>query len=139
MPKSGASLCSTLVDKFPLRVDNCTTAVQHRPPPTSEEAMPVITAAAAPTFELPHLRVTGHAAPSRGAAETCVWRIRLDPGTPGTLHSVDKEEIFVGLSGEARATVEGREVVLRPGDTLIVPAGESFALANPGTEPFEAL
>jgi len=101
--------------------------------------MPVIAAATAPIFELPHLRVTGLAAPSRGASTTCVWRIRLDPGTPGALHTVDKEEIFVGLAGEARATVGGREVRIGPGDALIVPAGEPFALGNPGTEPFEAM
>jgi len=101
--------------------------------------MPVITAAAAPTFELPHLRVTGLAAPSRGATETCVWRIRLEPGTPGTLHSVDREEIFVALAGEAEAEVGGEAIVVRPGDALIIPAGASFALGNRGTEPFEAM
>ena len=101
--------------------------------------MPVVTATAAPIFELPHLRVTGHAAPSRGAAETCVWRIRLEAGTPGTPHSVDREEIFVALVGRARATVDGKDVDLHPGDTLIIPAGISFALANPGDGPFEAM
>lgn len=98
-----------------------------------------IDSATAPTFELPFLRVTGLAAPSRGATATCVWRLSLAPGAPGAEHSVDKEEIFVALAGCATATVAGRALDLRAGDALIVPAGTRFALANPGPETFEAV
>jgi mannose-6-phosphate isomerase-like protein (cupin superfamily) len=101
--------------------------------------MPFIHAVSAPTFELPALTVTGLAAPSRGARESCVWRLTLAPGAPGTPHSLDREEIFVGLSGCARATLGAEVVDVGPGDTLIVPAGQSFALANPGGEPFVAV
>jgi quercetin dioxygenase-like cupin family protein len=94
---------------------------------------------ACPTFTLPSLAVQGLAAPSRGARETCVWRLVLAPGAPGAVHSVDREEIFVGLSGRASATLDGVTHDLGPGDTLIVPAGHAFALANPTGEPFEAL
>jgi mannose-6-phosphate isomerase-like protein (cupin superfamily) len=101
--------------------------------------MPLIRSSHAPAFDVPGLQVIGLAAPSRGATETCVWRITVAPGTPGTTHSVDREEIFVGLSGEARAELGGNSTTLTPGDTLVVPAGESFALGNPGVEPFTAL
>ncbi len=101
--------------------------------------MPVIKSSAAPAFALPFLSVTGLAAPSRGARETCVWRLALAPGAPGTVHAVDREEIFVALAGHATATLGDESLSLGPGDALIVPAGQSFALANPGVEPFEAI
>jgi quercetin dioxygenase-like cupin family protein len=90
-------------------------------------------------FEVPFLSVTGLAAPSRGARETCVWRLSLAPGAPGTLHSVDREEIFVALSGRAYVCMGSDELELGPGDALIVPAGQRFSLSNPGTEPFDAV
>jgi quercetin dioxygenase-like cupin family protein len=101
--------------------------------------MPIIRADSAPRFTLPGLDVTGLAAPSRGARETCVWRLSLAPGTPGTLHTVDREEIFVALAGRAVATLGGAEHELTPGDALVVPANEPFALANPGPDPFVAM
>src|SRR3954447_11257941 len=101
--------------------------------------MPVIKASTSPTFEIPGLQVHGLAAPSRGAAETCVWRITLAPGTPGTPHALDREEIFVALTGEAHIELDGQTEALVPGDPLIVPAGHSFSLSNPGAEPFTAL
>ena len=101
--------------------------------------MPLIKSSAAPTFEIPGLQVIGLAAPSRGASETCVWRITLPPGTPGRPHSNDREEIFVGLTGEARVELGGEDGALAPGDAFVVPAGASFSLANPGAVPFTAL
>ena len=101
--------------------------------------MHLIKASAAPVFEIPGLSVIGHAAPSCGAAETCVWRITLAPGTPATPHAIDREEIFVALSGAASVELDGREQVIAPGDTLVVPAGQTFALSNPNAEPFTAL
>jgi mannose-6-phosphate isomerase-like protein (cupin superfamily) len=101
--------------------------------------MPVIRSTEAPVFELPGLQVTALAAPSRGATETCAWRLRLAPGTPGVPHSVDREEIFLAVAGTATARVGATTHSLRPGDALIVPAGEEFSLGNPGTEVFEAV
>jgi quercetin dioxygenase-like cupin family protein len=101
--------------------------------------MHLIKASAAPVFEIPGLSVIGLAAPSRGAAETCVWRITIAPGTPATPHAIDREEIFVALSGAARIDLDGRPQVVAAGDTLVVPAGQTFALSNPNAEPFTAL
>ena len=101
--------------------------------------MPIIKSSNAPQFNIEGLSVTGLASPSRGCAETCVWRLALASNTPGTPHTVDREEIFVVLSGRATATVGGVETELAPGDTLIVPPHVPFALANPHAEPFEAV
>jgi|SRR4051794_15732636 quercetin dioxygenase-like cupin family protein len=104
-----------------------------------ETVMLHIKSSAAPCFDLPSLSVLGLAAPTRGARETCVWRITLAPGTPGTPHSMDREEIFVALSGHAQVELGGQHAQLAPGDALIVPAGQSFSLSNPGGEAFTAL
>jgi quercetin dioxygenase-like cupin family protein len=94
----------------------------------------------APVFNnIPGLTVTGLASPSRGAKESCVWRISIAPGTAGTPHSVTREEIFVCTSGEGKATVDGVEHHLSPGDAIIIPANTLFSLTNAGSSaPFEA-
>jgi len=101
--------------------------------------VPLILATKAPVFKLPFLAVTGLAAPSRGAAESCVWQLTLEPGAPGAIHSVDREEIFVALSGRAQATIGDEVHEVRAGDALIVPAGSAFALSNEGPAPFVAI
>jgi quercetin dioxygenase-like cupin family protein len=101
--------------------------------------MPIIKSEVAPRFELPGVTFTGLASPARGARETSVWRIAMAPGTPGTPHSVDREEIFIATAGRAQVTLAGEAHELAAGDALVVPAGVAFALANPHTEPFEAV
>jgi mannose-6-phosphate isomerase-like protein (cupin superfamily) len=101
--------------------------------------MPINKCPQGPHFNLENLAVTGLAAPSRGSTETCVWKLALAPNTPGTPHTVDREEIFVVLAGRATATVGDVTSELSPGDALIVPAHTPFALANPHTESFEAI
>ena len=104
--------------------------------------MPVIFAAEAPTFKLgdvPHTAFTGLASPSCGAHENSVWRVALAPGTPANSHSLDHEEVIVGLAGRAVAHIGGDEFAVGSGDAIIVPAGAVFSLANPHPDIFEAL
>ena len=68
-----------------------------------------------------------------------MWHLTLAPGAPGTLHSMDREEIFVAFEGRATIAIDGQEIDLRSGDAFIVPAGELFSLANPCSEPFLAV
>lgn len=99
----------------------------------------LVRASDAVVFGEAHATFTGLAAPSRGSAETSVWRVTLKPGAPALEHSMDREEVFVGLAGRARASVGGTVFEVGPGDALIVPAGQLFGLANPTEEPFEAI
>ena len=101
--------------------------------------MPIIKSEVAPTFDIHGVHVTGFASPSRGSAETCVWRLVVPPGNPGAVHSVDREEIFVALSGGAEVTLASETMTLAAGDTLVVPPHVPFSLANPGREPFVAI
>jgi|1185.fasta_scaffold1263121_2 mannose-6-phosphate isomerase-like protein (cupin superfamily) len=101
--------------------------------------MPVIQAKNAPVFDKFGIFVTGLAAPSRGARETNVWRLRLPASEPAAPHAVDREEIFVGLSGRALAEIAGEEHELGAGDTLIVPPNVTFSIRALGAQDFEAM
>jgi mannose-6-phosphate isomerase-like protein (cupin superfamily) len=104
--------------------------------------MPLISAATAPTFTLPnapHTVFIGLASPSRGAKETSVCRVTLAAGTPAVEHSLDREEVVVALAGRAVASFDGVRHEVGPGDALVVPAHQPFTLANPYSEPFDAV
>jgi mannose-6-phosphate isomerase-like protein (cupin superfamily) len=99
----------------------------------------VIKHAEAPTFNRDGTDVTGYASASRGARDTGVWRLTLAPGAASPPHSLSREEVFLALSGSAEATIGDERHALDAGDCLIVPAGEPFAIATRGDQPFEAV
>lgn len=101
--------------------------------------MPVLKPSDSPIFTIPGATFTGLASPSRGSVETSVWRVRLDPKTPGMPHRVTREEIFVVTSGSARAIVDGESHDLTAGCTLIVPPNVEFSLENAGAVAFDAI
>jgi len=96
--------------------------------------MSVIRGASAPRFELPGVEFTALAAPSRGSADICTWKLTVAPGRdPDQPHTLDQDEIFMVLSGAVRATPGGE--VLGAGDAVVVPAGSPIQLVNTGAEP----
>ena len=101
--------------------------------------MPLISATDAPVFDLPGVRFTGLAAPSRGATENAVCVVTIAPRTDAVPHSVTREETFVAIEGVARVTIAGQEHDLSAGGALVVPAHMEFALANPFDAPFRAV
>jgi mannose-6-phosphate isomerase-like protein (cupin superfamily) len=98
--------------------------------------MTVIRAAEAPRFQLPGVEFTGLAAPSRGSAGLCTWRLTVDAGLVGKeSHTIDRDEVFMVLSGTVQITPDGEKV--GPGDAIVVPAGEPIQLSNFGDTPAE--
>lgn len=98
--------------------------------------MTVIRAAEAPRFQLPGVEFTGLAAPSRGSAGLCTWRLTVDAGLVGKeSHTIDRDEVFMVLSGTVQVTPDGEK--LGPGDAIVVPAGEPIQLSNLGDTPAE--
>src|SRR5882724_2453324 len=104
--------------------------------------MPVIHAADAVVHELHGSVFTSFAAPARGSAELCAWRLEVPAGSAGVAHTVSREEILLVLSGALQVTVtnaepagtpEGRPAVADPagsrpaparaGDVVLVPVG----------------
>lgn len=51
----------------------------------------------------------------------------------------ERESILIPLSGEAVEIIEGKETVIRPGDVLVIPAGERHATANRSDGEFRFL
>ncbi len=91
------------------------------------------------THEVGGARFTSLATPSRGSADTCVWEVEIVPGTPGTPHSVTREEVFVVLAGRAGVRIGDERGEAGPGDAIVVPPDTVFELSNPGEEPLRAL
>ena len=100
--------------------------------------MTVIRDAEAPRFELPGVEFIGLAAPSRGSADICTWRLVVAPSRDEPEpHTLDQDEIFMVISGTVRATKDGPE--LGRGDAAVVPAGSPVQLVNTGTGPAELI
>lgn len=101
--------------------------------------MTVVRAADAPVFEVQGGAIIGGASPSRGATETCVWRVELAPGSGVPAHILDREEIFHALSGELVAIVDNHEHRVQAGDTLIVQPGSTLQIHVSTDRPFKAV
>ena len=72
--------------------------------------MHLIRASEATDFDLPGVRFTALAAPSRGSAELCAWQLTVEPGLESPdAHHLDRDEVFL------------------PGDVLPIP-GTSMRL-----------
>jgi quercetin dioxygenase-like cupin family protein len=104
-----------------------------------ETIMPILTAPRAPTHELGTTRFTSLATPSRGTAETSIWRVEIAPRTPGVMHEVSREELFLVVGGRARVCIGASEQDAAAGDTIVVPPHTPFAVANDTDEPLEAI
>jgi len=86
----------------------------------------------APTFDLPGVRFTALAAPSRGSAGVCTWLLDVEPGlAPSDPHVIDEDEVFHVVAGAIRLSDDGP--VVRAGEVAVVPAGERIRLSNAGT------
>jgi quercetin dioxygenase-like cupin family protein len=103
-----------------------------------EVDMPVIHPTDQRRHELHGAQFDALASPSLGSRETSVWRLRLEPDTPGVPHRVTREEIFVVLAGSATAALDGTAHRLAAGSTLVLPAGVELSLET-GAEQLEAI
>jgi mannose-6-phosphate isomerase-like protein (cupin superfamily) len=81
-----------------------------------------------------------------GAKNCNVLVISVKPGAkpkPDLHYHPRREEIFVVMQGKAKATIDGKEVILEPGMAILAPAGEKHymrLLATPiGKKPFVML
>ena len=98
--------------------------------------MSLSTLADAPHFARDGFTFRPLAVPSRGSSELAVWALDLEPGVSSETHSMDREEVFIVISGTVSATVADREVTAGPGDAVIVPAHATLQIRNAsGREP----
>ena len=92
--------------------------------------MPVIPAVEAVVHELHGTTFTSYAAPSRGSAELCAWRVEVPAATEGVPHTVTREEVLCVTSGSARVTLGGETRDVTTGDVIVVPPGALFGLST---------
>jgi mannose-6-phosphate isomerase-like protein (cupin superfamily) len=98
----------------------------------------IVRGAEAPRFELPGLEFTAMAAPSRGSAGLCTWRLAVAAGLVSPEpHTIDQDEVFMVTAGAVQLSPHGETV--HAGDTAIVPAGAEIQLSNAGETPAEVI
>lgn len=68
-----------------------------------------------------------------------VSRYVYPPGTEFPEHTHDVDKIDAVVSGRFRVTLRGEEVVLGPGDRVVVPAGTPHTAEVVGDEPVVSL
>jgi quercetin dioxygenase-like cupin family protein len=76
-------------------------------------------------FTTPNATMTTFAAPSRGSAELAAWRVSMVEGASGPEHAVDREQVWLPLSGSLSVTSGDESTVVDPGKSLVLPAGVS--------------
>ena len=112
----------------------------HKKTDGEKDQMPIIRATEAPKFEVGDNVVTGYGSPSRGAVETCVWRIRMKAGSSVPGHRLTREETFLALAGQVQGKLDGQPFSLAAGDALVVPVGVMLEVAVPeSNSDFEAV
>ncbi len=100
----------------------------------------VFTQAAAKRLGLPGRTSLEIVSGSNGAASVTLRLAEIPPARPGAPprqpHAhVDCEECMFVLSGTGRTETADGEYDLRPGDTILIPAGEYHATRNTGPTP----
>jgi quercetin dioxygenase-like cupin family protein len=89
-------------------------------------------------FTTPNATMTTFAAPSRGSAELSTWRVSMAEGANGPEHVVDREQVWLPLSGSLTVTVADKSTVVGLGQSLVLPAGVSRQISAP-SGPVEAV
>ena len=87
-------------------------------------AASLVRAAQARRTQTPNALMTTLASPSQGpTAGLSMWLVEMRAGQQGPAHVFDTEQIWHLIEGEAEVTVNARNLVLGPGDTVVLPAG----------------
>ncbi|MCZ7415805.1 cupin domain-containing protein [Streptomyces sp. WMMC897] len=89
-----------------------------------EVQMFVVTETERSTTTTPNGRMATLAASSRGSVELSTWRAEFEEGKGTPVHAVDREQVWMPLSGAFTVEGEGgRVLVVRAGEAVVLPAG----------------
>jgi quercetin dioxygenase-like cupin family protein len=69
-----------------------------------------------------------------GAKELCLFEQWVEPGNGAPTHSHPVEEVLTVLSGEAEMWLDREKMIVKAGQSLIVPARRLHGFRNHGTE-----
>ncbi|WP_213454773.1 cupin domain-containing protein [Rhizomonospora bruguierae] len=101
--------------------------------------MLVITPDDAAVVTTPNGRVTRLATPSLGSAELSTWRLRMEPGSAGPVHSIDREQILMPVEGAFEITVDAVAHRVAAGQVAVLPAGVVRQVRPAGERAAEAV
>jgi quercetin dioxygenase-like cupin family protein len=85
-----------------------TTAIQHDAVRTTETPNAVMTTLASPTLN--------------GTRDLSLWKVRMQPGSQGPVHTFDTEQVWHVIEGSSSIEVGGITYNLSTGDSLPIPA-----------------
>jgi quercetin dioxygenase-like cupin family protein len=100
--------------------------------------MTIVTETAERTTKTAAGLMTALAAPSQGSQELCTWRTRMEPGAEGPLHAIDREQVWMPVSGSFTVTIDGDSKTVPAGSALILGAGVPRQI-RANDEPVEIL
>ncbi|MFF7589539.1 cupin domain-containing protein [Kitasatospora purpeofusca] len=84
--------------------------------------MSVIRSTDARRTETPNAVMTTYASPAQGGTGLALWRVEMRAARSGPRHAMDTEQVWTFLTGTAVVDLDGEELVLAAGDTLVLPA-----------------
>ncbi len=94
--------------------------------------MSLVPADAAVLHAMHGARFLSYVAPSSGSRQLCAWRVEVAAGQTGAAHRVSHEEVFLTLAGSPTLHLDDARHELTTGDVVLVPAGATVRLDNPG-------
>ncbi|SEG52759.1 Cupin domain-containing protein [Actinacidiphila yanglinensis] len=100
--------------------------------------MNVISESEQRTTTTPAGSMFGLAGPSQGSSEVSTWRVELGANAGTPVHIIDREQVWMLVSGEMAVELEGETGSVRAGQAIVVPAGAVRRLASVGG-PAQAL
>ncbi|MEO3767628.1 cupin domain-containing protein [Streptomyces sp. B8F3] len=73
------------------------------------------------TVTTPNAAMESLATPSRGSAALSTWRVRMDAGRSGPVHAIDREQVWMVISGSLTVTCGGRTETATAGQAVLLP------------------
>lgn len=70
----------------------------------------------------PAATMTTLASPTQGGAAQPVWRVDMGPTVTGPTHAIDAQQVWTVLAGGATLEIDGGELAISVGDTIVIPA-----------------
>lgn len=101
--------------------------------------MPVIRHAESRRTETPNAVMTTLASPTLGGAGQAVWRVDMQPGSTGPLHTFDAEQVWTVVDGGATVELDGEKLTVMPGDTVVMPAAAPRRVCADPEQGFAAI
>lgn len=74
------------------------------------------------TVQTPVATMFGLAAPSQGSEELSTWRVEMVADSASPEHSIDRDQVWMPISGSFSFTIDGSTSDVASGEAVIVPA-----------------